>query len=85
MVGTLRIAVGSAALVAFVTAGGIGGRAQSAPQRPIFEVDPAWPTIPAGWSLGQVSSAAADANDHIWVLHRSRVIRAGQRTGPAVM
>jgi DNA-binding beta-propeller fold protein YncE len=51
----------------------------------MFQVDPAWPTIPNGWSLGQVSSAAADSNDHIWVLHRSRTIRTGQRTGPPVM
>ncbi len=57
----------------------------AAPERPLFQVDPAWPKIPNGWALGQVSSAAADANDHIWVLHRSRVVRAGQKTGPPVM
>jgi DNA-binding beta-propeller fold protein YncE len=57
----------------------------AAPERPLFQVDPAWPKIPTGWALGQVSSAAADANDHIWLLHRSRVVRAGQKTGPPVM
>ena len=57
----------------------------AAPERPLFQVDPAWPKIPNGWALGQVSSAAADAGDHIWVLHRSRVVRAGQKTGPPVM
>ena len=55
------------------------------PERPLFQVDPAWPKVPNGWALGQVSSAAADANDHIWLLHRSRVVRAGQKTGPPVM
>src|SRR4051794_35388596 len=54
-------------------------------ERPLFQVDPAWPKIPNGWALGQVSSAAADANDHIWLLHRSRVVRAGQKAGPPVM
>ena len=57
----------------------------AAPERPLFQADPAWPKIPNGWALGQVSSAAADAGDHIWVLHRSRVVRAGQKTGPPVM
>ena len=55
------------------------------PERPLFQVDPAWPKVPNGWALGQVSSAAADANDHVWLLHRSRVVRAGQKTGPPVM
>jgi DNA-binding beta-propeller fold protein YncE len=67
----------------------IGANAQTARraalERPIFQVNPSWPKIPNGWSLGQVASAAADADDHIWVLHRSRVIRAGQKTGPPVM
>ena len=57
----------------------------AAPERPLFQVDTAWPKVPNGWALGQVSSAAADANDHIWLLHRSRVVRAGQKTGPPVM
>jgi DNA-binding beta-propeller fold protein YncE len=57
----------------------------ASPERPLFQVDTAWPKIPNGWAFGQVSSAAADANDHIWVLHRSRVVRAGQKTGPPVM
>jgi DNA-binding beta-propeller fold protein YncE len=81
-----RVAIGGALLVSFAAVGGLSRSAESAaPERPIFQVDPAWPTIPNGWSLGQVSSAAADANDHIWMLHRSRVIRKGQKTGPPVM
>jgi DNA-binding beta-propeller fold protein YncE len=52
---------------------------------PKFEVDPAWPRIPNGWALGQVASAAADEQDHVWVLHRSRNIRRDQKTGPPVM
>jgi hypothetical protein len=32
---------------------------------PRFVVDPSWPHIPNGWTLGQVSSAAADADGNI--------------------
>jgi len=52
---------------------------------PKFEVDPAWPKIPNGWALGQVASAAADEQDHVWVLHRSRTVRRDQKTGPPVL
>ena len=55
------------------------------PDNPRFEVDAAWPKIPNGWVLGQVASAAADERDHIWVLHRPRSVRPGQKTGPPVM
>src|SRR5262245_4727317 len=62
--------------------------AQSPPaskEIPKFEVVPGWAKIPNGWVLGQVASAAADEKDHIWILHRPRVVRAGQKTGPPVM
>jgi sugar lactone lactonase YvrE len=52
---------------------------------PKFQADPAWPKIPNGWVLGQVASAAADDHDHIWILHRPRVVRPDQKTGPPVM
>lgn len=52
---------------------------------PKFEVVPGWAKIPNGWSLGQVASAASDDKDHIWILHRPRVVRSGQKTGPPVM
>ncbi|HWH58853.1 MAG TPA: hypothetical protein VN682_14570 [Terriglobales bacterium] len=52
---------------------------------PKFEVDPSWPNIPNGWTLGQVSSAASDAQDNIWVLQRPRTVKPGVKTGPPVM
>jgi len=58
---------------------------QASNQVPKFEVVPGWAKIPNGWVLGQVASAAADEKDHIWILHRPRVVRAGQKTGPPVM
>ncbi len=43
---------------------------------PTFKVDPAWPKVPAKWKLGDVSSVAVDAQNHISVLHRNRTLPA---------
>ncbi len=45
---------------------------------PIFEVDSAWPTVPAEWKLGDPSSIAVDAQDNVWVLHRPRTLPSDQ-------
>jgi DNA-binding beta-propeller fold protein YncE len=50
---------------------------------PTFRVDPAWPTIPNDWVLGEVSSISVDSRDHIWVLHRPRSIPEAQRAKAA--
>jgi DNA-binding beta-propeller fold protein YncE len=50
---------------------------------PVFEVDSSWPTIPNNWVLGEVSSIAVDARDHVWVLHRPRSIPADKRANAA--
>jgi hypothetical protein len=50
---------------------------------PVFDVDPAWPTIPNNWVLGEVTSIAVDSRDHIWVLHRPRSIPAERRAQAA--
>jgi DNA-binding beta-propeller fold protein YncE len=49
-------------------------------QVPIFAVDPAWPTIPNHWVLGDVSSVAVDSQNHVWVLHRPRTVRPAQKS-----
>jgi DNA-binding beta-propeller fold protein YncE len=41
---------------------------------PTFEVDPAWPKVPAQWKLGDPSSFAIDAQDNVWLLHRPRTL-----------
>jgi DNA-binding beta-propeller fold protein YncE len=87
------ICAGAAALAATtLVVGGAGHSTARAQTRqtltreiPKFEVDPAWPKVPNGWTLGQVASAAADDHDHIWILHRPRVVRPDQKTGPPVM
>jgi hypothetical protein len=45
---------------------------------PMFEVDHAWPKVPPQWKLGDASSIAIDAQDHVWVLHRPRTLKPEQ-------
>ena len=49
--------------------------AAAAANLPSFEPDPSWPKVPAKWKLGDPSSIAVDAQDHIWVLHRPRTLK----------
>jgi DNA-binding beta-propeller fold protein YncE len=44
----------------------------AAVQAPRFEVDPLWPKpLPNHWIVGQVIGVSVDAQDHIWIVHRS--------------
>ena len=46
-----------------------GGSGITAPR---FEVDPMWPKpLPNGWYIGQTIGVWADAQDHIWIIHRN--------------
>ena len=84
-VGFLAI-VAAAALQWFI---GSPLAAQSSQSRslPIFEVDPAWPKVPAKWKLGDPSSFAIDAQDNVWLLHRPRTLKPEQAAmaAPPVM
>ena len=51
---------------------------------PRFEVDPDWPNLPNDWQLGITSSIAVDANDHVWVLHRPRILHRPSDAPPVV-
>src|SRR5437867_4373766 len=50
---------------------------------PLFEVDPSWPKLPNNWVMGLVSSVAVDSRDHVWNLHRPRVVPAEKRKDAA--
>ena len=52
----------------------LAGRQTASRSLPTFEVDRNWPKVPAQWKLGDVSSFAVDAQDHIWALHRPRTL-----------
>ncbi len=55
-------------------------------QAPKFEVDPMWPKpLPNNMILGQVIGVGVDAQDHVWIVHRSDLISAadtGQEQNP---
>jgi DNA-binding beta-propeller fold protein YncE len=41
-------------------------------QVPVFEVDPLWPKpLPNHWIMGNTIGVSADAQDHIWIIHRA--------------
>jgi DNA-binding beta-propeller fold protein YncE len=50
---------------------------------PRFRVDPAWPTIPDRWQLGQVASVAVDDEDHVWVLQRPGTLDPDEKSRAA--
>jgi hypothetical protein len=50
---------------------------------PMFQVDPAWPSIPNNWVLGEVTSVSVDRSDHVWVLHVPQSIPEAQRVNAA--
>ena len=66
------------ALVLLMAPGHVAAQTRAIPR---FAVDPGWLKVPQGWVLGQVSSSASDARDHLWVLHRPRSVRAGRSPG----
>src|SRR6266550_7086863 len=46
---------------------------------PRFEVDPLWPKpLPNHWYIGMSIGVAADAQDHIWIVHRPDTVSANE-------
>ena len=44
---------------------------------PRFEVDPMWPKpLPNHWVIGNAIGVSADAQDHIWIIHRAGSLEA---------
>jgi DNA-binding beta-propeller fold protein YncE len=76
-----RTDIGRAVLAAVVVIAGADADAKRAPTQattrslPMFEVDRAWPKVPAKWKLGDASSFAVDARDNVWLLHRPRTLK----------
>ena len=82
--------IGAAFVVALVVLGALQTRllqsvaAQSNGKvmAPKFEVDPMWPKpLPNGWYLGQTIGVGVDANDHVWIIHRSDSLDAAEAAG----
>jgi len=51
----------------------LGRKAEaSGVQAPRFEVDPMWPKpLPNHWVMGMTIGVSVDAQDHVWIVHRS--------------
>ncbi len=48
-------------------------------QAPMFEVDPLWPRpLPNHWLLGSTIGVDADAQDHIWIIHRASTLAGNE-------
>jgi hypothetical protein len=84
-----RSNIGRAVLIALAVVAGMEGRSQTQGRSlPTFEVDRAWPKVPPQWKLGDPSSIAIDAQDHVWVLHRPRTLvkpEDAAKAAPAVI
>ena len=81
----LFIGGGFAALLAGLTVAqsrleytAVAAAADTAVQAPRFEVDPMWPKpLPNHWVLGSAIGVHVDADDHIWIIHRSSATLGG--------
>ena len=84
MISTRNLLVGSAFAVAIAalsyTADALDqAAAQGLVQAPKFEVDPAWPKpLPNNWVLGNAIGVWADAQDNVWIVHRSDTVGANE-------
>src|SRR5579862_7289848 len=52
---------------------------------PIFEVDTSWPTLPNGWTLGNVAKISIDGHDNVWIIHRPITVPTGRTAAPPVL
>jgi DNA-binding beta-propeller fold protein YncE len=54
-------------------------QSRNAPQVPTFQVDPLWPKpLPNHWIIGSTIGVSADAQDHIWIIHRPDTLVANE-------
>ena len=82
----LAIAVPAASFAQTSAAKSAPAKTSSGAMIPKFKVDPNWPQIPNGWTLGQVASAASDPQTgHIWIIQRPRTVRPWEKAAPPVM
>ena len=70
---SIAAAAGIVATLAALAAGRLPVDAQSK-HAPIFEVDPWWPApLPNHWVTGSTIGLSVDAQDNVWMVHRSYV------------
>src|SRR5438094_692889 len=64
-----------------------GNAPASASGVPKFELDPIWPQLPNNWVLGTSINISIDRRDHVWIIHRFRLVPADKkdRVAPPVL
>jgi DNA-binding beta-propeller fold protein YncE len=65
----------------------LGLTAAGATMTPKFEVDSTWPKLPNNWVLGTSINVSVDRHDHVWLIHRFRLVPAElkARAAPPVL
>ena len=78
-----RIVLGVATLATLACAERVASRAADGQVStvPTYEVDPFWPKLPDGLTLGQVSGVAVDSRDHVWIVQRPWSLTSDERAG----
>jgi DNA-binding beta-propeller fold protein YncE len=70
--GALLTSLGVLGISQFVLDQTAAAQQKGAVMAPRFEVDPLWPKpLPNHWLLGSAIGVSVDADDHIWIIHRS--------------
>jgi DNA-binding beta-propeller fold protein YncE len=79
------IALAALAVAQHTAERAVEAQAKSATQAPRFEVDPLWPKpLPNHWLLGSTIGVDVDAQDHVWIVHRSSAtLDANERAAEA--
>jgi DNA-binding beta-propeller fold protein YncE len=79
------IALAALAVAQHVAERSVEAQAKTATQAPRFEVDPLWPKpLPNHWLLGSTIGVDVDAQDHVWIVHRSSAtLDANERAAEA--
>jgi DNA-binding beta-propeller fold protein YncE len=84
----LRVGAAFAILISALSIGHVllaRAAAAQAPRElraPMFEVDPLWPKpLPNHWVLGSAIGVSVDAEDHVWIIHRSSATLSNNEKG----
>jgi DNA-binding beta-propeller fold protein YncE len=79
------IVLAALAIAQHVAERAVEAQAKTAAQAPRFEVDPLWPKpLPNHWLLGSTIGVDVDAQDHVWIVHRSSAtLDANERAAEA--
>lgn len=71
---TIKVVLSAALFCVFGLAAVPTVRAQSVPH---YKLDPTWPKVlPNNWILANATGLVIDKDDHIWIVHRPRMVAA---------